>query len=90
MTWQQAFGLAFFWVMIVRGIELFRIPMPSDWVILEPIRKWAVDGHESDCALFYAPYGRPWPCDCRQRGGYLRSRVAVVLQQRAYDEGLMG
>lgn len=90
MTWQQAVGLLFLWVMIVRGIELFRIPVPSDWVILEPIRKWAVDGHESDCSLFNAPAYRPWPCDCRRSGGKVRDLIALRLSQKAYDEGLMG
>ena len=87
MTWQQALGLLFLWVMIVRGIELFRVPVPSDWVILEPIRRWAVDGHQSDCSLHNAPAWRPWPCSCDRPGGKVRNLIALRLQQRAYDEG---
>jgi hypothetical protein len=87
MTWALAAGLFFCLVMIVGIIDDFHIPMPSDWVLLEPIRQWAIKGHESDCSLFNGPAYRPWPCSCRRSGGRVRDMVAVGLQQRAFDEG---
>lgn len=87
MTWQLAVGLGFLLVLIVDIIDQFCIPVPSDWWLLEPIRKWAVEGHESDCSLHNGPAYRPWPCSCRRPQGWLKDRIATYLQQRAYDEG---
>lgn len=87
MTWQLAVGFSFLWVMVVDIIDHFHIPVPSDWIVLEPIRKWAVDGHKSDCSLFNGPAYRPWPCSCDRPQGWLKNRIALYLQQRAYDEG---
>ena len=88
MTWELAAGLLFCLVLVVRGIELFGVPVPSDWVLLEPIRKWSLgSGHEAECSLHNAPAYRPWPCSCPRSQGWLRDRVALWLQQKAYDEG---
>ena len=86
MTWALAAGLFLCLVMIVGFIDDFHIPMPSDCVLLDPIRQWAIKGHESDCSLFNGPDYRPWPCSCQRSGGRVRDMVAVELQQRAFDE----
>ncbi len=88
MTFNLAFGLLFATTFIVRGIEIFGVPMPSDWWLLDPIRRWALgSGHEADCSLHNGPAYRPWPCNCKRRQGWPKDRIALTLQQRAFDEG---
>ena len=88
MSWALAAGLIFVWVMVHDLLKLWRVPMPSDWLIFEPLRRWALgSGHASDCSLHNAPDYRPWPCSCPRSQGWPRDRIALWLQRKAYDEG---
>ena len=84
------FGGAFCATIIVRGLELYHVPIPSDWVLWRPILRWAKGtGHASDCSLHNGPAYRPWPCSCDGSQGKLKDRIALHFLQKAFDEGIL-